>query len=134
MVRVKSEARKIAIGLIITLSAVMFGYSIKEITSVPTTELIQLYNIDLSSDNTLAILNAVLPLAAIIGAVITKVLIKKFRRLTGIYVFTIVNCLAVVLINVNTFLTLILGRFVEGTCIGFYTAIAPIYLKEIAPR
>lgn len=59
---------------------------------------------------------------------------KRFRRLSGIYVFTIVNCGAIGLVNVNTFLTLILGRLLEGVCIGFYTAIAPIYLKEIAPR
>lgn len=68
------------------------------------------YNITMSYDNALSILNAVLPLAAIIGAVITKVLMKRFRRLSGIYVFTIVNCGAIVLVNVNTFLTLIIGR------------------------
>lgn len=39
-VRVKSKGRKIAIGLIISLSAVMFGYSIKEITSVPMENLV----------------------------------------------------------------------------------------------
>ena len=33
-VRLKSKARKIFVGLIISLSAVMFGYSIKYITSV----------------------------------------------------------------------------------------------------
>ena len=32
--RLKSKGRKIVIGLIISLSAVMFGYSVKEITSV----------------------------------------------------------------------------------------------------
>lgn len=39
-VRVKSKARKIAIGLIISMSALIFGYSIKEITSVPIETLV----------------------------------------------------------------------------------------------
>lgn len=38
--RVKSKTRKIFIGLIISLSALMFGYSLKEITSVPIATLV----------------------------------------------------------------------------------------------
>lgn len=76
----------------------------------------------------------ILPLAAVIGAIITKVLMKRFRRLSGIYIFTLVNVIAIVLVNINLFLTLCLGRLLEGVCIGFYSAIAPIYLREIAPR
>lgn len=38
--RVKCKTRKIFIGLIISLSALMFGYSLKEITSVPIATLV----------------------------------------------------------------------------------------------
>ncbi len=38
--RLKSKTRKIIIGLIISLSALMFGYSLKEITSVPIATLV----------------------------------------------------------------------------------------------
>lgn len=76
-----------------------------------------------------AILIGILPMASIIGAIITRVLLKKFKRLSGIYVFTIVNCAAIALVNINTFYTLLLGRFMEGICVGFYSAIAPIYLR-----
>ena len=58
-----------------------------------------------------AILIGILPIASIIGAIITRALLKKFKRLSGIYVFTIVNCVAIGLVNVNTFYTLLIGRF-----------------------
>ena len=130
----KSKARKIIIGLIISLSAVMFGYSIKEITSIPIDDLVRIYGITIDKFIAQSMLIGILPISAILGAVITRVLIKHFRRLSGIYVFTIVNVGAIVLVNITTFYTLMLGRGLEGVCIGFYSAIAPIYLKEIAPK
>jgi MFS family permease len=133
-VRLKSTGRKIIIGLIISLSALMFGYSIKEITSVNIDVLVSEYGIGMDKLIAQSILIGILPLAAIIGAIITRVLIRKFKRLLGIYIFTFINIGAIGLVNVNFFYTLLLGRFIEGICIGFYSAIAPIYLKEIAPK
>jgi MFS family permease len=46
----------------------------------------------------------------------------------------VVNCGAIALINITNFTSLIIGRFLEGICIGYYSAIAPIYLREIAPK
>ena len=88
----------------------------------------------MNKDLALSILIGILPLAAVIGAVITRVMMKRFRRLSGIYIFTFVNVGAIVLVNINIFATLLVGRFLEGICIGFYSAIAPIYLREIAPK
>ena len=48
--------------------------------------------------------------------------------------FALVNCGAIGIVNVNNFGALIAGRFLEGICVGFYSAIAPIYLREIAPK
>lgn len=81
-----------------------------------------------------SILIGVLPLGAIFGVIVTSFMINRFRRLTGIYVFTVVNVGAIILVNITTFGTLIGGRFIEGICVGYYTTIAPIYLKEIAPK
>lgn len=130
----KSTLREILIGLIISLSALMFGYSLKEITSVPITLIIKEYEITVSKFAAQSILIGILPLGAILGVVITKFLITRYRRLTGIYIFTFVNIAAMVLVNITYFGTLIAGRFIEGICIGYYTTIAPIYLKEIAPK
>ncbi|CAM6004647.1 unnamed protein product [Sphagnum balticum] len=126
---------KVLVGLSISLSAVMFGYSLKEITSVPIATIVKEYDITtVSSSLASSILIGVLPLAAIFGAIITRLLIRSYRRLGGIYFFTLLNIGAIVLVNVTTFATLIVGRLIEGVCIGYYTAIAPVYLKEVAPK
>lgn len=90
----------------------MFGYSIKEITSVPIEDLVIVYNISLDKFVAQSILIGILPFAAILGAIITRVLIRRFRRLSGIYVFTIVNVAAIGLVNINLFYTLLIGRFI----------------------
>jgi MFS family permease len=124
----------IAIGLIISLSALINGYGIKEITSVPIATITEKYAIDMDSAAAQSILIGILPIGAILGVFITKFMLIYTRRLTGIYVFAVVNIGAIVLVNVTTFGTLIAGRFIEGICVGFYTTIAPIYLREIAPK
>lgn len=42
--------------------------------------------------------------------------------------------IAILIVQITTPLTLFLGRFLEGVCIGYYASIAPIYLKEISPK
>lgn len=130
----KSHARIIAIGLIISLSAVNLGYALKEVTSVPISTIVAEYNTTLSESVALAILIAVMPIGAVLGVLISVQMMKRFKRVVGLYVFAFVNCGAAVLININTFPTLNLGRFVEGICIGIYASMAPIYLREIAPK
>jgi MFS family permease len=88
----------------------------------------------MSPSSAQSILIGILPLGSVFGAILTKPLIKKYKRLTGIYIFTIFNMIAVVLINITIFGTLLAGRFLEGICVGYYSAIAPIYLREIAPK
>ena len=107
----------------------MFGYSVKEITSVDIDVLVVEYNITFDKFIAQSILIGILPIASILGAVITRVLLKKFKRLSGIYVFTIINCAAIGIVNINNFGAICAGRFMEGVCVGFYSAIAPIYLR-----
>jgi MFS family permease len=76
----------------------------------------------------------VLPLGSLFGDFITHFMLHRTQRLFGIYVFTVLNVMAVILININSFGTLIAGRFLEGICVGYYTLLAPIYLREIAPK
>jgi MFS family permease len=49
----------------------------------------------------------------------------------------LVNCLAFVagaLIYIQYFPTLIFFRLCQGFCVGFYSAIAPLIIKELAPN
>lgn len=113
----------------------MLGYSMKEITSVPKETLVEKYHItEMGAFEVQSLLIGILPVGSVVGVILSVNLIKKFRRLTGIYIFTIVNIGAVILINQLYFTTLVIGRFIEGICIGFYAYIAPAYLKEIAPK
>jgi MFS family permease len=123
------------IGLIITISALICGYALKDMTSVPIKKIVQEYKItSLDPSTAQSILIGILPIGSILGSILTKYLIKRYRRLTGIYIFTVVNILGVILININSFASLIVGRFIEGVCVGYYSAISPMYLREIAPK
>jgi MFS family permease len=121
-------------GFILSLSAVIYGYSLKEITSVPISALVSRYSISMNSSAAQSILIGILPLGSLFGDFITHFMLRKTQRLFGIYVFTLLNLAAVILININSFGTLIAGRFLEGICVGYYTLLAPIYLREIAPK
>lgn len=81
-----------------------------------------------------SLLIGILPVGSVVGVILSVNLIKRFRRLTGIYIFTLVNLVGMVLINQLFFATLVIGRFIEGISIGFYAYLAPAYLKEIAPK
>jgi MFS family permease len=120
--------------LIISLSAINYGISLKEITAIPMADLVVHYSIPINKFSAQSILIGVLPFGAIFGVLVTKPLISRYRRLAGIYIFTVINVGAIVLVNITTFPTFIAGRFIEGICIGYYTNICPIYLKEIAPK
>ncbi len=123
------------VGLILSLSAVIYGYSLKEITSVPISVLVSRYSISgIGNSAAQSILIGVLPLGCLFGDFVTHFMLHRTQRLFGIYVFTVLNVVAVILININIFGTLIAGRFIEGICVGYYTLLAPIYLREIAPK
>jgi MFS family permease len=50
------------------------------------------------------------------------------------YIFTVVICVGVGLVNIGSFPAITGGRFIEGISIGFFSAVAPIYMREIAPK
>jgi formate-dependent nitrite reductase membrane component NrfD len=107
----KNKLRKILVGLILSLSAVIYGYSLKEITSVPIKTIMSMYSVTLDKFTTQSILIGILPVGSLIGAIITHFMLQKTERLTGMYIFAIVNAIAVVLINITDFGSLVAGRF-----------------------
>lgn len=108
--RLKSTTQMILIGFIISLSALMHGYSIKEITSVPIKTILAEYSITLDSFSTQSILIGVIPLGSVFGSIITHFILKKYRRLSSLYIFTFFSVLAIILVNITTFATLVIGR------------------------
>jgi len=80
---------------------------------VPIKKIVQEYDItSMDSFSAQSLLIGILPIGAIIGAVITKFMIKRYRRLSGMYIFTLINIGAIVLVNITTFGTLIAGRLI----------------------
>ena len=105
-----------------------------EITSIPIDTLINEYSITMSKSGTQSLLIGILPLGSVFASFFTTFFIHHFTRRRAIYIFAAINCGAVVIDNITIFGVLLLGRFMEGVCVGIYSAIAPIYLKEIAPK
>jgi MFS transporter, SP family, galactose:H+ symporter len=92
------------------------------------------YNIALPSSGATSLLIGIMPAGAVLGVLASIQSIHRFRRVTGIYIATLVNVVAIIMVNMNNFPLLVAGRFIEGVCIGVYAYIAPIYLREIAPK
>jgi len=80
---------------------------------VPIKKIVQEYDItSMDSFSAQSLLIGILPIGAIIGAIITNLMIKRYRRLSGMYIFTLINIGAIVMVNITTFGTLIAGRFI----------------------
>ena len=81
-------------------------------TAVPIETVMKEYSITMSEPAAQSILIGILPFGSMFGSLITQFMFKCTRRLTGIYIFTLVNVGAVVLINITMFATLVVGRFI----------------------
>lgn len=132
--RVKDRARIIAIGLAASLSAIMFGYSLKEITSIPSDTIVANYEVRMNANLLQGLLIAIMPFGALFGSLVAKAYLGRITRLRGIHAVLPVLCVSILIVQVGNPITLFVGRFMEGFCIGYYVSIAPIYLKEITPK
>lgn len=132
--RVKDRSRIIVIGLVTSLSAIMFGYSLKEITSIPSDTIVTNYEIHMNANLLQGLLIAIMPFGALFGSLVAKTYLDQITRLRGIHATLPVLCLSILIVQIGNPITLFVGRFMEGICIGYYVSIAPIYLKEITPK
>ena len=78
------------------------------------------------------IVSAMIPVGAIIGGPIAGTMVLKGRRFTCLVnaCVMIAACLATLYLNV---VTLILGRFIMGMCIGAYVLLIPLMVCELSP-
>jgi SP family galactose:H+ symporter-like MFS transporter len=126
--------RVLSIALAASLSAIMFGYSLKEITSVPIDTISSNYGISLDRNLLQGLLIAIMPFGGLFGSLIAKSFLKHITRLAGMHLALPFLVLSIFIVQITTPTTLFVGRFLEGVCIGYYVSIAPIYLKEISPK
>jgi predicted MFS family arabinose efflux permease len=131
---VKSRWRVLSIALAASLSAIMFGYSLKEITSIPLDTIVANYGIIMNRNLLQGLLIAIMPFGGLFGSLLAKSCLRQITRIRGMHIALPVLVLSILIVQVTTPATLFLGRFLEGVCVGYYVSIAPIYLKEITPK
>jgi predicted MFS family arabinose efflux permease len=70
-----------------------------------------------------------MPFGGLFGSLLAKSFLNSITRLSGMHAALPLLVLSILIVQITTPLTLFLGRFIEGICIGYYVSIAPIYLK-----
>lgn len=123
-----------SIALAASLSAIMFGYSLKEITSIPLDTIVTNYDINMDRNLLQGLLIAIMPFGGLFGSLLAKSFLRHITRIKGMHITLPVLILSILFVQITTPVTLFLGRFLEGVCVGYYVSIAPIYLKEISPK
>lgn len=78
------------------------------------------------------VMGALIPIGGIIGALVTGELNRLGRRNSTMIIGAIfmVGCLMTCVFN---FFFLFVGRFIQGYCIGGFTAIVPLFVCEMSP-
>lgn len=78
------------------------------------------------------VMTALIPIGAVFGALFTGEINKIGRRNANIFLASafIVACFMTSMFN---FVMLFVGRFIQGFCIGGFTAIVPLFVYEMSP-
>ena len=76
----------------------------------------------------------ILPFGGLFGSLIARLFLKSISRIKGMHCAFLLLVISLIIVQITTPLSLLIGRFMEGICIGYYVSIAPIYLKEISPK
>ncbi len=112
----------------------MFGYSLKEITSISLDIIVANYGINMNRNLLQGLLIAIMPFGGLFGSLLAKSFLRQITRLRGMHIALPILALSILIVQITSPATLFMGRFLEGVCVGYYVSIAPIYLKEITPR
>ena len=116
-------------GIIISLSAMIFGYGLTEISTISLSVLVAEYHIEFNPQLAQGLLIGIMPLGGVFGALLNKPMMKYVSRKKSTFLLTVFLCFAAGLIQITTVYTLFIGRFLEGVCIGLYVSVGAIYLR-----
>ena len=79
------------------------------------------------------LLQGCIPIGGGIGAVLSFLLLKHFSRRQSLLVVNGIALVVGFLIFIPNQLILFVARFIQGMCVGAYSAITPLIIKEFAP-
>lgn len=107
----RNKWRIISIALSASLSAIMFGYSLKEITSIPVNTIATNYGIAMNPHLLQGLLIAIMPFGGLFGSLLAKTLITHITRLAGMHLALPVLVISILIVQITTPMTLFIGRF-----------------------
>jgi predicted MFS family arabinose efflux permease len=109
--RYKSGLEMTLMGFVISMCAIMFGYGLTEISTIPIQTLVDKYHIPMAPSLAQGLLIGIMPFGGIFGAILFKYLLASLRRRTSIFFISIWMMVSIVLVEITTVETLFLGRF-----------------------
>jgi predicted MFS family arabinose efflux permease len=127
--RYKSVCQQVTMGLIVSMSAVVFGYGLTEISTIPILTLTNEYDIKMKASVAQGLLIGIMPAGGTVGALLNKLVLMHLRRRSSIFMICILMTISMGIIQIPISYCLFIGRFIEGIAIGFYVSIGAIYLR-----
>ena len=131
--RYKSKRQLLFLSWSFALSSFYYGYILIYLGSIPIATVITAYNIQLTEGQAKGLLNGCIPVGAILGAYFIRPLMKRYSRRKSILFTNIIASIAGFFIYVPNFYTLMTFRLIQGACVGIFSAIPPIIIKELSP-
>jgi predicted MFS family arabinose efflux permease len=119
----------IIFGLFISLCGFNYGYGLSACSVINTPQVMQIYGIPTSLSTTHSLLIGLMPVGGIFGAIFNQVFIKYVSRKYSIIYMTIILWVGLALMLIENYITLFVGRFIEGFALALFLSIGPIYLK-----
>ena len=127
--RYKSFCQLLTMSFVLSISSLIFGYSLTEISTIPMTDLQGPFNINFDLLKAQGYLTGTMPVGGIFGGFANGIILKLFSRRNAHFVVAIVCIIGTIFTEIPNLPCLFIGRFIIGIACGVYTAIAPVYIK-----
>jgi MFS family permease len=76
---------------------------------------------------------SLVPLGAALGAYIAGTLAQKLGRRKSIIITDLIALTGMIIETIPTIQTILIGRFICGSCVGLNSALVPLYISEYSP-
>lgn len=130
----RSRPHLLKITLNICLSSFYFGYSNGYFNSIPFDGIVQIYSLQhYSKPQMQGFLTGCLSITGALGAYLSSFLLQRCSRLQSVYFLAYFYVATGLLLQFPHIAFLIMGRILQGICIGMCSAVVPLYLREFSP-
>jgi len=101
--------------------------------SIALADTMNIFNITLDPAFTQGFLSFCIPIGAGIGAYLSKYLLRNSSRRGYILLVNYLVIGSTILLQIPHFMVLFSLRLLQGFCLGLYTCICSLYIKEFVP-